>query len=195
MTGMERLSIDDYYRAALDVLGESGSEALTINALCERLQVTKGSFYHHFGSMPAFVDALLLSWESEHTERLGAISKAQPDATLRIATLIDFAVSLPHASEAAIRAWARSSAEVNEVMVRVDRRRERHVTDAIVALGLERPSARLLARMTVNLLVGAQQREQPVDLKRLRQTFEEFQKLIFLEADPKLVARLVRATS
>ena len=195
MTGMERLSIDDYYRAALDVLGESGSEALTINALCERLQVTKGSFYHHFGSMPGFVEALLLSWESEHTERLGAIAKAQPDATLRIATLIDFAVSLPHASEAAIRAWARSSPEVKEVTVRVDRRRERHVTDAIVALGLDRPPARLLARMTVNLLVGAQQREQPVDLKRLRQTFDEFKKLVFLEADPKLVAHLVRATS
>ena len=69
-----------------------------------------------------------------------------------------------------------------------------HITDAIVALGLERPPARLLARMTLNLLIGAQQREHPVDLKRLRQTFEEFQKLIFLEADPKLVARLARAT-
>ncbi len=191
---MERLSVDDYYRAAFDVLGESGSEALTINALCERLQVTKGSFYHHFGAMPAFVDALLLFWESEHSERLAAIAKTQPDPTLRIATLIDFAISLPHASEAAIRAWARSNPDVNDVTVRVDRRRERHLTDAIVALGLERPAARLLARMTVNLLVGAQQREQPVDLKRLRGSLEEFQKLIFLEADPKLVAHLVRAT-
>ncbi|WP_375500857.1 TetR/AcrR family transcriptional regulator [uncultured Jatrophihabitans sp.] len=192
---MDRLSVEDYYRAALDVLGESGSEALTINALCERLQVTKGSFYHHFGSMPAFVDALLLFWESESTERLTAIAKAQPDATLRIATLLEFTVSLPHASEAAIRAWARSNAEVNAVTVRVDRRRERHVTDAVVALGLDRTAARLLARMTINLLVGAQQREQPVDVKRLRQTFEELRKLIFLEADPKLVAHLVRATS
>ena len=192
---MERLNVDDYYRAAFDVLGESGSETLTINALCERLQVTKGSFYHHFGSMPAFVDALLLFWEAEHSERLIAISKAQPDPTLRIAALIDIAVSLPHASEAAIRAWARSNAEVNEVTVRVDRKRERHITDAIVALGLDRPPARLLARMTLNLLIGAQQREQPVDLKRLRQSFEEFQKLIFLEADPELVAHLVSATS
>ncbi len=191
---MERLNVEDYYRAAFDVLGESGSEALTINALCEQLQVTKGSFYHHFGSMPGFVDALLLFWEAEHSERLIAISKAQPDATLRMAALIDIAVSLPHASEAAIRAWARSNAEVNAVTVRVDRKRERHLTDAVVALGLDRPPARLLARMMVNLLVGAQQREQPVDLKRLRQSFEEFQKLVFLEADPELVAHLVSST-
>ncbi|WP_375487317.1 TetR/AcrR family transcriptional regulator [uncultured Jatrophihabitans sp.] len=192
---MERLTVEDYYRAAFDILGESGSEALTINALCERLQVTKGSFYHHFGALPGFVDALLLFWESEHSERLIAISKAQPDPTLRITTLIDMALSLPHACEAAIRAWARSNPEVNAVTVRVDRRRERHVADAIVALGLDRPAARLLARMTLNLLIGAQQREQPVDPKRLRQSFEEFQKLIFLEADPDLVARLVGSTA
>ena len=191
---MERLNVEDYYREAFDVLGESGSETLTINALCERLQVTKGSFYHHFGGMPAFVDALLLFWESEHSDRLIAISKAQPDPSLRIASLIDLALTLPHATEAAIRAWARSNAEVSTVTVRVDRRRERHITDAIVALGLERPQARLLARMTMNLLVGTQQREHPVDSKRLRQSLEEFQKLIFLEADPKLVARLRRAT-
>jgi AcrR family transcriptional regulator len=191
---MERLNVEDYYREAFDVLGESGSEALTINVLCERLQVTKGSFYHHFGGMPAFVEALLLFWESEHSDRLIAISKAQPDPTLRIATLIDIAIALPHATEAAIRAWARSNAEVSTVTVRVDRRRERHITDAIVALGLDRPPARLLARMTMNLLVGTQQREQPVDPKRLRQSLEELQKLIFLEADPKLVAHLRRST-
>lgn len=191
---MERLNVEDYYREAFDVLGESGSEALTINVLCERLQVTKGSFYHHFGGMPAFVEALLLFWESEHSDRLIAISKAQPDPTLRMATLVDIAVALPHATEAAIRAWARSNAEVSTVTVRVDRRRERHITDAIVALGLDRPPARLLARMTMNLLVGAQQREPSVDTKRLRQSLEEFQKLVFLEADPKLVARLRRST-
>lgn len=191
---MERLSAEDYYREAFDVLGESGSEALTIAALCERLQVTKGSFYHHFGGMPGFIQALLGFWESEHSDRLIAISKAQPDATLRIATLIDIAVALPHACEAAIRAWARSNIEVAEVTVRVDRRRERHITDALAALGLERPAARLLARMTMNVLIGAQQREQPVELKRLRQMFEELKKLVFLEADPELVAHLVRST-
>ena len=37
-------------------------------------------------------------------------------------------------------------------------------------------------------------RRQLHDLKRLRQSFEEFQKLVFLEADPKLVAHLMRST-
>lgn len=188
--GADRLNASDYYREAFEVLGGFGSESLTIASLCERLGITKGSFYHHFGSMPAFVTGLLEFWASEHSDRLIAISKAQPDPSLRMAMLIDMAVSLPHASEAAIRAWGRSNADVAEVTLRVDRRRERHITDAVVALGVDRPSGKLLARMAVNLLVGTQQREQSVDRKALRTMFEEFEKLVFLEADPALVARL-----
>ena len=187
---MERLTPEDYFREALSVLGEYGSEALTIAILCDRLQVTKGSFYHHFGGMPGFVTQLLGYWEQEHSERLIKLSKAQPDPTLRILTLTDLGVHLPHGPEAAIRAWGRSSQEVAEVTARVDRRRERHLTDAIAALGIDRSRARLLGRIGLTLLVGAQQREHPVDLKRLRAMFEETNKLIFLEADPEMLARL-----
>ena len=188
---MERLTADDYFREALGVLGEQGSDGMTIASLCDRLDVTKGSFYHHFGGMPGFVEQLLAYWEREHSERLIAISKAQPDPSLRITTLTEMAVNLPHASESAIRAWGRSNADVAEVIARVDKRRERHIVDAIAALGVDRGRARLLARIAMNLLVGIQQREVPPDLKRLRQMFEEITKLIFLEADPELVERVL----
>jgi AcrR family transcriptional regulator len=191
---LDRLTPEDYFREALAVLGESGSEAMTIALLCDRLEVTKGSFYHHFGGMPGFVAQLLDYWEREHSERLIKISKAQPDPTLRIFTLTEMGVGLPHASEAAIRAWGRSSPEVAEATARVDRRRERHLVDAVSALGIDRQRARVLARIALNLLVGVQQREHPVDLKRLRQMFEEVNKLVFLEADPDLVARLMEVT-
>ncbi|MGI8679057.1 MAG: TetR/AcrR family transcriptional regulator [Jatrophihabitans sp.] len=190
---MERLTAEDYYREALAVLGDFGSEALTIAVLCERLAITKGSFYHHFGSMPNFEASLLEFWESEHSERLIALSKAQPDPTLRVLTLTDIAVGLPHAPEAAIRAWGRSSPEVAEVVARVDRRRERHVVDAVAALGIDRGRARTLTRLALNLLVGMQTREHPIDLKKVRQMFEEVNKLVFMEADPDLVTRVIEA--
>lgn len=194
MAGVERLTAEDYYREALAVLGEHGSEGMTIAVLCERLDVTKGSFYHHFGGLPGFVEGLLAYWEREHSDRLIAISKAQPDPSLRIATLTDMGVHLPHASESAIRSWGRSNPEVAEVVARVDKRRERHLVDAVGALGVDRPHARLLGRIALSLLIGVQQREHPVDLKRLRQMFEEVTKLVFLEADPKRVQRLLAAT-
>jgi AcrR family transcriptional regulator len=188
---MERLGAADYYREALGVLGEQGSQALTIAALCDRLAVTKGSFYHHFGGMPAFVEQLLAYWEEEHSERLIAISRSQPEPTLRITTLTDLAVNLPHASESAIRAWGRSNPDVAQVVERVDKRRERHVVDAIAALGIDRGRARLLGRICVDLLVGIQTREVPPDPKRIRQLFEEVQRLVFLEVDPELVDRVL----
>jgi len=190
---VERLSSADYYREAMTILGEWGSEALTIAMLCERLQVTKGSFYHHFGSMPTFVTQLLDFWESEHSERLIAVSKAQPDPATRIALLVDIAVALPHGSEAAIRAWARSNPDVAAVTARVDRKRERHLVDAITAVGVERPRARVIGKLALNVLVGAQQREHPVDLRRLRQMFEEVTRLILVDADPAWVGPLTGA--
>jgi AcrR family transcriptional regulator len=192
---VERLTPEDYFREAFGVLDEYGSDGLTIALLCERLDVTKGSFYHHFGGMPGFVEQLLEYWEREHSERLIAISKAQPDPTLRITALTEMGVNLPHGSEAAIRAWGRSNPEVADVTARVDKRRERHLVDAISALGIDRPRARVLARIPLNLLVGVQQREHPVDRRKLRQMFEEIQRLIFLEADPDLVARVVALTA
>ena len=190
---MERLAADDYFREAFAILGESGSEALTIAALCARLEITKGSFYHHFGSMGGFTAALLEFWEREHSERLIAISRAQPDPAQRMAGLIDIAVALPHASEAALRAWGRSNYDVAEAVARVDKRRDRHLVDAIAARGIDRPRARVLARIGMNLLVGTQQRERPVDLKKMRQMLDEVNKLIYLESDSALLKRLSKA--
>jgi len=186
----ERLTAEDYFSEALAVLGEQGSQTLTIATLCRRLDVTKGSFYHHFGGMPTFVEQLLAYWEREHSDRLIALSRAQPDPTLRITSLTEMGVNLPHTSESAIRAWGRSSPDVAEVVERVDKRRERHVVDSIVALGIERDRARVLGRLAIDLLIGIQTREVPPASKRVRELLQEIEQLVFLEADPELVERL-----
>ncbi len=178
---MQRLSTSDYFREALEILATVGSDGLTIANLGERLNVTKGSFYHHFGGMPSFAEALLAYWETEHSDRLIAAARAERDPDRRVDLVIDIAVDLPHESEAAIRAWGRSQPDVAEVVAGVDKRRERLLVDAVVAIGVERPRARLLARIGLNLLIGAQQRENPVDRTRLQQVFEEYRKLVYFE--------------
>lgn len=186
---MERLSTSDYFREALEILATVGSDGLTIASLGERLNVTKGSFYHHFGGMPSFAEALLAYWEAEHSDRLIAAARAERDPDRRVDVVVDIAVDLPHESEAAIRAWGRSLPEVAEVVARVDKRRERLLVDAVAAIGVDRPRARLLARIALNLLIGAQQRENPVDRRRLQQVFDEYRKLVYFEV---LAARAPR---
>ncbi|HEX4251869.1 MAG TPA: TetR/AcrR family transcriptional regulator [Pseudonocardia sp.] len=157
----------------MDVLAEAGSEGLTISELCSRLGVTKGSFYHHFSGMPEFVTALLEFWEEQRSKRLIAASAAVPDATARFELLSNIAVGLPHEAEAALRAWGRSNAEVRAVVERVDEARERHLAESLVLFGLAPELAELRARVAVAILVGTQQRENPVDVQRLRAMLED----------------------
>ncbi len=180
----------DFVAAALDVLAAHGSEGLTVAALCRALHVTKGSFYHHFAGMPAFVTALLAYWETEHSDRLIATSRATADPLDRVGVLTDIAVDLPHAAESAIRAWARSNPAVARVQARVDAHRERHLVDAFRELGLGRATATLHARTALALLVGAQHRG-PVRPRELRAMFGRLDEALLAEL-PAADARRVR---
>ena len=119
----EGLSRIAYYEAGLELLAEGGHGGLTIAALCERLSVTKGSFYHHFGDMAEYVSLLLDHWEAEHATRLIALSESVTDPEERFDLLEGIAVGLPHGAEAAIRAWSWNSEVVAAAQERVDRAR------------------------------------------------------------------------
>ncbi len=49
----------------LEALLEGGTEALRIDGLAERLEVTKGSFYAHFAGKDAYLDALCEHWREQ----------------------------------------------------------------------------------------------------------------------------------
>ncbi|HEY1973811.1 MAG TPA: helix-turn-helix domain-containing protein [Pseudonocardia sp.] len=164
---MARVSRVAYLEAALDVLADSGSDALTVAELCTRLGVTKGSFYHHFSGTAELVTALLAFWEEDRSQRLIAASAAEPDPAARVELLSRIAVGLPHAAEAALRAWGRSNAEVRDVVARVDSAREDHLMDSMMLAGSPPEQARLRAKTAIAVLVGTQQREDPVNLATL----------------------------
>jgi len=52
------LTADDWIQAGFMLLTDGGPNALRIGRLCERLEVTKGSFYWHFTDMCAYRAAL-----------------------------------------------------------------------------------------------------------------------------------------
>jgi len=60
-----RLSADDWARAALELIAEQGVAAVAVEPLARRLGVTKGSFYWHFRSRDALLQAAIERWEQE----------------------------------------------------------------------------------------------------------------------------------
>lgn len=177
---MERLSRKDYFEAALQLLAEGGSRLVTIGNLCDRLRVTKGSFYHHFESGPAFMRELLLYWETEYGQRLAEAALAVDDPLARIDVLKRLAGDLNHDAESAIRALARTDSFADEVQRRLDANREDIVRRTLRDAGLSAPEARRLASVGLALLIGLQQMQRPVDRRRVREGLDDYQR--WLEA-------------
>ncbi len=185
----ETLGSEDYFREALRVLGQHGPDGLTIAELCARLRVTKGSFYHHFAGMPAFIDALIVFWEADQQARLAAVPRAEGPAAERLETLVDAVLELPHGVEAALRGWGASRPDVAAAQARVDRRRERRAADTLVSLGVAREDARRLARLGMNALIGAQLRDEAYDWRRMRAVLDELARLVLRDVQRARAAR------
>lgn len=107
-----RLTGGDWIECALTVLVESGIEAVQVTALARRLDVTRGSFYWHFESREALLDALLTEWRARNT---GVMVEALDGAvTLDEGILALFSVWVDHRRfdprlDQAVRDWARHS--------------------------------------------------------------------------------------
>lgn len=180
---MERKSRSDYFEAGLALLAEGGAKAVTIEGLCCRLGITKGSFYHHFESGPAFLRALLGYWEAEYSHHLAVAVLAVADPVHRIEVIADRTVDLNHDAESAIRALARTDPFAEEVQRRIDDDRAKMVRRTLREAGVDPADARRLADVALAVLIGLQQRPRPVDRSRIREGMDELQRWLGLEIE------------
>src|SRR6188474_3035326 len=109
-TERPRLGAEDWVRAALDVMVEEGIAGVKIQRLCDRLGVTKGSFYWHFRDLDAFLDELAQRCVEDGARLHGSIAdQADAAASLQQAMRI-FADPHNRNLTRAIRDWARNDA-------------------------------------------------------------------------------------
>ncbi|RJL31944.1 TetR/AcrR family transcriptional regulator [Bailinhaonella thermotolerans] len=164
----------DWLETGLRVLGRDGARALTVERLCAELDLTKGSFYHHFKGMAGFTADLLAYFEIEHTGRLiDEVEARGPEGgRAKLARLLDLVVAdeTRHAGlESAVRAWAFQDPKVHAVQERVDRRRVDYLRGLCREMGV--PDAEPMAELFHLVLVGAQQSVPPVGPDALRDVY------------------------
>jgi AcrR family transcriptional regulator len=143
--GGRRLSADDWSDAGFAVLADSGPNALRIDALCERLNVTKGSFYWHFTDMPAYRSALVEAWGNlNDRNRRPFENMPGVDPRERLDVMMRTLVAPQHwALERAMRVWALTDDAVLASVQRSDGRVLRAVQQAFIDCGFEPDDAAL----------------------------------------------------
>jgi len=67
---MSTLTRNDWIAAGFDALDGEGYAGIPVESLARRLNVTRGSFYHHFRNREDFVTTLLTAWEDDYTARM-----------------------------------------------------------------------------------------------------------------------------
>lgn len=178
---MARRSREDWIEEGFRVLAGEGDAGLTVDGMCERLDRTKGSFYHHFNGRPAFVKALLDEWESRATDRFIEIGHAGGPVEDRLRSVNREASELRNAAvERAIRTWASTEPLARTAQDRVDRKRLALLEELCQERMGEGEPARRLARVFQLLFVGAQHLDPPIEGPELYRAFRALDPLFDL---------------
>src|SRR6476661_4304970 len=109
-------SAADYFAAARHLMADGDPRQVTIDALCKRLGTTSGSFYHHFGSLDGFVDALADDWSRRAVAAMGAAIADVHNLTGTRRLVNESLLLQQHQVEAAFRAWGRTNESMRQAV-------------------------------------------------------------------------------
>ena len=166
--------------AGLELLATEGAPAITIERLTDQLGVTKGSYYHHFGSAGGFKAALMEYFEAQYTTRLiDTIDAEDAKPRAKLEHLLRLVLADPDSAalEIAVRAWALQDPEVRAAQERVDEARTAYLKELCRGLGADVDPDRY-AQLLYLILIGAEQVLPPVERTDLREIYNLTLRLI-----------------
>lgn len=169
-----RLSAEDWAQEALDQIAEQGVASVAVEPLARRLGVTKGSFYWHFPSREALLQAALERWETVEQEEIFGSLERVPDPRDRLRAL--FQVVAHEVKSHIIYSELLKALDhpaVSPVIGRVSQRRLDYLTASFRQAGLGRTAAQHRARLAYAAYVGFLQLSLQLHQPRLQH--EEFE--------------------
>jgi AcrR family transcriptional regulator len=170
---MARKSKRDWLEEALAILAEVGAQELTIDRLTERLDVTKGSFYHHFGNYTRFKEALLDFFESEGTLQIIRLTEHEATPQEKLQRLLDITATFPPEVEVAVRAWALQDETVRMYQQRIDSRRIDYLRELFFSITGDEALAFQRAQLLYVIYIGSQQVIPPIQGEDLIRHYAE----------------------
>ena len=153
----------DWIKEGLVVLAESGMEAIRVEPLAKRINVTKGSFYWHFKDRNDLLNAILAEWVQLDTNSIiERVNQIDAPPKTKLLKLFEFAVTdnelIPGLAdgriERAIRAWATNDKKVANLMAQIDQKRLDYTKALFVEIGFSDVEALARARLAYYSLIG-----------------------------------------
>ncbi|MBS1692739.1 MAG: TetR/AcrR family transcriptional regulator [Actinobacteria bacterium] len=150
------LSADDWIQTGFALLTSGGPDALRIGRLCERLDVTKGSFYWHFSDIQTYRAALVDAWgDLRDRDRRRLVDVHIPDPRERLAAILGAVAAPEHvALERVMRTWAMTDDHVASNVRQSDERLLSAIREAISEFGFDTEQTRLRATVTMASGIG-----------------------------------------
>ncbi len=175
---MSRLSKEDWLQAGLELLSDYDQSHINIQNLCEYLDITRGSFYHHFSGMPEYIQELLNHWREENTELL--LDAAQGlKGGVAAKHIIQSLVPIAHRkAELSLRSWSYYQSSIQPVIEKMDTLRLDYLSEAYQRQGLSPDHARRLAKIQYAVLLGLQQIHPDMETQELQDMYQFFSGLI-----------------
>lgn len=149
-----RLSKKQWLDGGLDLLVQAGPESVKIDKLCKHMQVTKGSFYHHFGNRDQFIAELLSHWADVNTHQIIEQSNQQADVEAKRQLMSELVDKADFQSERAIRGWACFDAQVKQSVHLVDHARIGFIQSLMSGISHHCPSDQAAAELIYGTFIG-----------------------------------------
>jgi AcrR family transcriptional regulator len=157
MAAPTRTPRESWVDEGLRALAAGGPDAVRVEALAQRLGVTKGGFYWHFRDRRSLLEEILVRWEQVMVDEvIEKVEVGGGDAGPRLRRLFGLAASVEHLldAELAIRDWGRRDAAVADRVRRVDNRRMDYLRDLFGALHSDPDDVEVRSLLVCSLFIG-----------------------------------------
>ncbi len=156
--GRERGSEDLWLDAAYRVLVDSGVDAIKVMPLAKNLNLSRTSFYWHFDSREALLDALVEKWKRCNTGNLILQTETYAETiTEAVLNLFDCWIDsklFDARMDFAMRHWAQKSSRLKATLENTDRQRVAAIRKMFTRFGFSETRAGVRAHTVYYTQVG-----------------------------------------
>jgi len=186
---MARLTKEDWLKKGLQVLTTKGYTNLRLEYLCEQLEVTRGSFYHHFDDLNDYVDKMMAYWEDNSNHIMDNVAVAPGTPLERLSQLQRDVFNIPARLEVVLRAWATFNKTVLKYIRRIDKKRIGFISELYVEHGYSQESADTTAKIEYATYIGVQNLYFMESRKEAEGLYYEFERVLIQYGKEKIGLR------